>query len=76
MPYEYGSQQVDIPNPFRFEGIVYTARAAILILLGLYALLQVRTLVAVGDRPLAVVDMLGGLVLGRLRRIRGVRRPI
>jgi len=22
MPYEYGSQQVDIPNPFRFEGTV------------------------------------------------------
>jgi hypothetical protein len=63
MPYEYGSQQVEIPNPFRFEGVVYTARAAVLILLGLYALLQVRTLVAAGDRPLAIVDMLGGMVL-------------
>jgi hypothetical protein len=63
MPYEYGSQQVEIPNPFRFEGLVYTARAAVLILLGLYALFQVRTLVAAGDRPLAVVDMVGGMVL-------------
>ena len=35
MPFEYGSQQVDIPNPFRFEGIAYTVRAAALILLGL-----------------------------------------
>jgi hypothetical protein len=63
MPYEYGSQQVEIPNPFRFEGIMYTARAAVLILLGLDALFQVRTLVAGGDRPLAIVDMIGGLVL-------------
>ena len=30
MSYEYGSQQVEIPNPFRFEGTVYTARAAVL----------------------------------------------
>jgi hypothetical protein len=40
MPFEYGSQQVDIPNPFRFEGIAYTLRAAVLILLGLIALLE------------------------------------
>jgi hypothetical protein len=63
MPYEYGSQQVEIPNPFRFEGIVYTARAAVLVLLGLYALFQVRALVDAGERPLAAVDMLGGMVL-------------
>jgi hypothetical protein len=63
MSYEYGSQQVEIPNPFRFEGIVYTARAAVLILLGLYALFRVRALVAAGDRPLAIIDMIGGIVL-------------
>ena len=39
MPFEYGSQQVDIPNPFRFEGMAYAARAGVLIVLGLLALL-------------------------------------
>ena len=63
MAYEYGSQQVNIPNPFRFEGVAYTIRAAVLILLGLYLLLQVRGLVAGGDRMLGVVDALGGMAL-------------
>jgi hypothetical protein len=63
MPFEYGSQQVDIPNPFRFEGMAYTARAAVLIVLGLFALLTVRTLVADGERTVAAVVMLGGLSL-------------
>jgi hypothetical protein len=63
MPFEYGSQQVDIPNPFRFEGMAYTARAAVLIVLGLVALLSVRTLVADGERAVGVAVMLGGLGL-------------
>ena len=63
MPFEYGSQQVDIPNPFRFEGAAYTARAAVLIVLGLFALLAVRTLVADGERAIAGVVMAGGLSL-------------
>jgi hypothetical protein len=63
MPFEYGSQQVDIPNPFKFEGAAYTARAAVLIVLGLFALLTVRTLVADGERAIAGVVMLGGLSL-------------
>ena len=63
MPFEYGSQQVDIPNPFRFEGIAYTVRAAVLILLGLIALLQVRTLVGEGQRAFGIAVMLGGIAL-------------
>ena len=63
MPFEYGSQQVDIPNPFRFEGAAYTARAAVLIVLGLFALLAVRTLVTDGERAIAGVVMAGGLSL-------------
>ncbi len=63
MPFEYGSQQVDIPNPFRFEGAAYTARAAVLILLGLYALLSVRGLVTQGERAVAGAVMIGGLCL-------------
>ncbi len=63
MPFEYGSQQVDIPNPFKFEGAAYTARAAVLIALGVVALLGVRPLVADGERAVAAVVMLGGLGL-------------
>ena len=63
MPFEYGSQQVDIPNPFRFEGMAYTARAAVLILLGLFALLSVRTLVLDGQRVVAGIVTVGGLCL-------------
>jgi hypothetical protein len=63
MPFEYGSQQVDIPNPFRFEGMAYTARAAVLIVLGVIALLSVRTLVSDGERTVAIAMMLGGLSL-------------
>jgi hypothetical protein len=63
MPYEYGSQQIQIPNPFRFEGVAYTARSAVLFLLGLYALFQVRGLVSEGQRTLGVIETLGGMLL-------------
>jgi hypothetical protein len=63
MPFEYGSQQVEIPNPFRFEGAAYTVRATVLVLLGLFALLSVRTLVADGERAVAAAVMIGGLCL-------------
>jgi hypothetical protein len=63
MPYEYGSQQIQIPNPFRFEGVAYTARSAVLLLLGLYALFQVRGLVSEGQRTLGVIETLGGMLL-------------
>ena len=63
MPFEYGSQQVDIPNPFKLEGAAYTARAAVLIVLGVVALLTVRSLVGEGERAAAAAVMLGGLGL-------------
>jgi hypothetical protein len=63
MPYEYGSQQVQIPNPFRFEGTVYTARAALLLILGVYVLLEVREVVGNGQRLLGIVDTVGGMLL-------------
>jgi hypothetical protein len=75
MPFEYGSQQVDIPNPFRFEGFAYTARAAVLIVLGIVALLMVRGLVTDEQRFFAGVVMLGGLALlgfGVLAAYRGL----
>ena len=76
MPFEYGSQQVDIPNPFKFEGAAYTARAAVLIVLGLFALLTVRTLVADGERVVRRRRDARRLEPARLRRVRGVSRPI
>jgi hypothetical protein len=63
MPFEYGSQQVDIPNPFRFEGMAYTARAAVLIALGLVSLFTVRGLVTDGERVAGIAVALGGLAL-------------
>ncbi len=63
MSYVYGSQQVDIPNPFRFEGIVYTIRAVALLVLGIVALLGVRGLVDSGQRLLGAIDTIGGIAL-------------
>jgi hypothetical protein len=63
MPFEYGSQQITIPNPFRFEGSVVAARGALLILLGLIVLFEVRDLVNAGQRNLGVVDTIGGILL-------------
>jgi hypothetical protein len=63
MSYEYGSQQVDIPNPFRFEGIAYTVRAAALLSFGVAALLAVRPLVDGGQRAFAVIVTAGGVAL-------------
>lgn len=63
MPYEYGSEQIDIPNPFRFEGAAYTVRSVVLLILGLYTLLQVKDFVAAGQKVLAAGEMLGGMVL-------------
>ena len=63
MPYEYGSQQINIPNPFRFEGIVVALRGALLLLLGLLVLFQVRALVSDGQRVLGVIETIGGMLL-------------
>jgi len=63
MPFEYGSQQVDIPNPFKFEGMACTARAAVLIALGLISLFTVRGLVADGERVAGIAVAFGGLAL-------------
>ncbi len=63
MPFEYGSQQVDIPNPFKFEGTAYTARAALLVALGLISLFTVRGLVADGERVAGIAVAFGGLAL-------------
>jgi hypothetical protein len=63
MPYEYGSQRIDIRNPFRLEGAAAAARAAIFILLAIYLMLDVKNTVAAGDRTLGWLQMGGGIVL-------------
>ncbi len=45
MAYEHGSIDLGIPNPFKFEGTVRSARGLITSLLGLYLLLKVPELV-------------------------------
>ncbi len=76
MPFEYGSQQVDIPNPFKFEGMAYTARAAVLIALGLISLFTVRGLVADGERGAGIAVALGGLALLGFGAYAAYRRPV
>jgi hypothetical protein len=63
MAYEYGSQRIDIKNPFRLEGAAYVARAAVLIVLALFLMLHVKDTVASGARNLGWIQMGGGIVL-------------
>ena len=63
MPYEYGSQSIDIKNPFRLEGIAYVGRAAVLILLAVLLMLDVQETVKSGHRTIGWEEMGGGLLL-------------
>jgi hypothetical protein len=63
MPYEYGSQRIDIQNPFRLEGLAYAARALVLILLAVVLMFDVQDTVKSGHRTLGWEEMGGALVL-------------
>jgi hypothetical protein len=63
MAYEYGSQQIEIRNPFRLEGVALVVRAVVLIALALYLMLQVKDVVATGARALGWIQMGGGILL-------------
>src|SRR4029453_16408627 len=63
MPYEYGSQRIDIQNPFKLEGLAHTARALVLILLAIVLMLDVQDTVKAGHRTLGWEEMGGALVL-------------
>lgn len=44
MAYEYGTQKLNIRNPFRFEGLIRSIRGLIITIIGIYLLSQIQTL--------------------------------
>lgn len=46
MAFEYGTQKLNIRNPFRFEGLVRSVRGVILTAIGVYLLLQIQPLLS------------------------------
>lgn len=65
MAFQYGSQGLDIRNPFRVEGIVYAVRGAITAALGIVLLLSLRNGMPADDlaRALVFVKLVGGAFL-------------
>ena len=56
MAFEYGSQSIEIRNPFRLEGFIYLLRGLAVAALGIYLILYVG-----GDAPAGVRDMQFGV---------------
>ena len=50
MAFEYGSIDLGIRNPFKFEGAIRTVRGTLTSLIGLYCLLSVQNLVESGNK--------------------------
>lgn len=46
MAFEYGTQKLNIRNPFRFEGLVRSVRGLVLTAIGVYLLLQIQPLLS------------------------------
>lgn len=63
MGFEYGSQAIQIRNPFRAEGAVYAVRGAVVLALGAYLLMGVQATVGNGDNTLGALQFVGGLLL-------------
>ncbi|MBR9870820.1 MAG: hypothetical protein GYB26_06750 [Gammaproteobacteria bacterium] len=47
MAFEYGTQKLNIRNPFRFEGLVRSIRGLVLTAIGVYLLLQIQPLLSI-----------------------------
>ena len=61
MAFEYGTQKLNIRNPFRFEGLVRSARGLALTAIGVYLLLQIQPLLST-DKTQAWMNLaIGGL---------------
>ncbi|MBT7444724.1 MAG: hypothetical protein HN790_12250 [Methylococcales bacterium] len=74
MAYEYGSNDLGIKNPFRVEGLVRGIQGFLISGLGIYGLLQVKPLVASGDKIDAWLTMgicIALLVMGLTALFRG-----
>lgn len=70
MAYEYGTQKLNIRNPFRFEGLVRSLRGLVLTAIGVYLLLQIQPLLGIDKTRAWLSLFLGGLfVLGGLKAL-------
>jgi len=63
MAYDYGSQNIEINNPFKFEGIVTAIRGIILAVLGGILVFSVKDQIASSNAISGWIQMIGGLVL-------------
>ncbi|MBN7771025.1 hypothetical protein KUV44_07045 [Marinobacter daepoensis] len=72
MAFEYGAQKLNIRNPFRFEGLVRSIRGLLLLVIGVYLLIQIQPLLGT-DKPRAWMSLvIGGLfVVGGLKALGG-----
>jgi hypothetical protein len=63
MAFEYGSQVIQIRNPFRLEGLAYSLRGLVVTALGVYLMLSVKDQVSMGQDTLGMLQAGGGLLL-------------
>jgi len=63
MSYEYGSRGFEVPNPFRFDGLVGALRGTFLAALGTLLLLGIREQIAAGGRAVGFWQLGIGVLL-------------
>ena len=63
MSYDYGSTTIEIPNPFKLEGAIETARGVVITTLGIIVLLSMREQVIDGRIATSWLKLVGGLGL-------------
>jgi len=63
MAYDYGSQNIEITNPFKFEGIVTAIRGFILAVLGAILIFSVKDQITSSNTISGWIQMIGGIVL-------------
>jgi hypothetical protein len=63
MSYDYGSTTIEIPNPFKLEGALETARGVVITTLGIIVLLSIREQVIDGRFVTGWPKFVGGLGL-------------
>jgi len=65
MSYDYSSESktFELPNPYRFQNLIFLLCGACLVVAGLYSLVDVRTAINIGQGGRAVAPLLLSLVL-------------
>ncbi|MCX2779080.1 hypothetical protein [Microbulbifer thermotolerans] len=72
MAFEYGAQKLNIRNPFRFEGMIRSARGLVLVGVGVYLLLGIQSVLSENKLHAWVNLVIGALfVAGGLKALGG-----